>query len=220
MAQTDFDWTDSAIARLRELWDEGHSTAEIGRRMGISKNAIVGKSHRLRLKPRPSPVKALTREQREARDAEMGRRLAASAARKATLPNLTGDTPSPDAQANRNRVAADAEREKRRAVIPRGHNGNFVDVTMNARIEARAKTVPQPVRPVPAPLPAHEPKPASAKPVGRVRPCAWIAGNTDKRDFRTCGEPVEPGTPYCLVHCKICYVNYQPKAALDAGGNP
>ncbi len=27
------------------LWDEGHSTAEIGRRMGVTKNAIVGKAH-------------------------------------------------------------------------------------------------------------------------------------------------------------------------------
>ena len=51
------DWTDEAIARLRALWDEGHSTAEIGRRLGISKNAVVGKAHRLNLPPRPSPIR-------------------------------------------------------------------------------------------------------------------------------------------------------------------
>ena len=49
-------WTDDAIARLRALWDEGHATAEIGRRMGISKNAVVGKAHRLKLSARPSPI--------------------------------------------------------------------------------------------------------------------------------------------------------------------
>ena len=50
------EWTDETIARLRELWAEGHSTAEIGRRMGVSKNAIVGKAHRLNLTARPSPI--------------------------------------------------------------------------------------------------------------------------------------------------------------------
>ena len=51
------DWTDEDIQRLRMLWAEGHSTAEIGRRMGVSKNAIVGKAHRLDLPGRPSPIR-------------------------------------------------------------------------------------------------------------------------------------------------------------------
>jgi GcrA cell cycle regulator len=51
------DWTAEAIERLRALWAEGHSTAEIGRRMGISKNAVVGKAHRLSLPARPSPIR-------------------------------------------------------------------------------------------------------------------------------------------------------------------
>lgn len=51
------DWTEETIARLRALWAEGHSTAEIGRRMGISKNAVVGKAHRLQLAARPSPIR-------------------------------------------------------------------------------------------------------------------------------------------------------------------
>ena len=51
------DWNEAAITRLRELWAERHSTAEIARRMGISKNAVVGKAHRLGLVSRPSPIK-------------------------------------------------------------------------------------------------------------------------------------------------------------------
>ncbi|MBV9117267.1 MAG: GcrA cell cycle regulator, partial [Acetobacteraceae bacterium] len=51
------EWTDEVIARLRALWAEGHSTAEIGRRLGISKNAVVGKAHRLDLAARPSPIR-------------------------------------------------------------------------------------------------------------------------------------------------------------------
>ena len=51
------EWNEETIARLRALWADGFSTAEIGRRMGISKNAVVGKAHRLNLPPRPSPIR-------------------------------------------------------------------------------------------------------------------------------------------------------------------
>ncbi len=51
------EWTTETIACLRALWDEGHSTAEIGRRLGVSKNAVVGKAHRLDLPARPSPIR-------------------------------------------------------------------------------------------------------------------------------------------------------------------
>ncbi len=51
------EWTEEVIARLRALWAEGHSTAEIGRRLNVSKNAVVGKAHRLNLPARPSPIR-------------------------------------------------------------------------------------------------------------------------------------------------------------------
>jgi len=51
------EWNSEAIETLRALWAEGHSTAEIGRRMGVSKNAVVGKAHRLNLPARPSPIR-------------------------------------------------------------------------------------------------------------------------------------------------------------------
>jgi len=51
-------WRDPAVpALLRQFWSEGHTTAEIGRRLGICKNAVVGKAHRLGLTPRPSPIR-------------------------------------------------------------------------------------------------------------------------------------------------------------------
>jgi GcrA cell cycle regulator len=51
------EWTEEKIAELRNLWAEGHSTAEIGRRINVSKNAVVGKAHRLDLPARPSPIR-------------------------------------------------------------------------------------------------------------------------------------------------------------------
>ena len=55
-------WTDEKIDDLKMLWAKGLSTAEIGRELGVSKNAVVGKSHRLGLKPRPSPIAGKTAE--------------------------------------------------------------------------------------------------------------------------------------------------------------
>jgi len=51
------EWTDATVTRLRQLWDDGYSTAEIGRRLGVSKNAVVGKAHRLDLPGRSSPIR-------------------------------------------------------------------------------------------------------------------------------------------------------------------
>ena len=50
-------WTDDRIAKLKKLWSDGLTTGEIGKRLGVSKNAVVGKAHRLELKSRPSPIR-------------------------------------------------------------------------------------------------------------------------------------------------------------------
>jgi len=50
-------WTDERIDELSRLWQAGHSASDIGKRLGVSKNAVVGKAHRLKLPSRPSPIK-------------------------------------------------------------------------------------------------------------------------------------------------------------------
>ena len=50
-------WTPERIAEVTRLWSEGLTTAEIGKMVGVTKNAVVGKAHRLGLPPRPSPIR-------------------------------------------------------------------------------------------------------------------------------------------------------------------
>ena len=50
-------WTSDKIKQLTKLWNKGKSTVEIARELGISKNAVVGKVHRLGLDARPSPIR-------------------------------------------------------------------------------------------------------------------------------------------------------------------
>lgn len=41
---------------LRELWGIGDSTRIIGAKLGVSKNVVIGRAHRLHLPSRPSPI--------------------------------------------------------------------------------------------------------------------------------------------------------------------
>lgn len=50
-------WSPTRIGLLRALWDEGLSASAIGQRLLISKNAVIGKVHRLQLTPRLSPIR-------------------------------------------------------------------------------------------------------------------------------------------------------------------
>jgi len=52
-----FEWTPTRVSTLIALWNEGLSTSLIGNRIGVTKNAVVGKVHRLKLKKRGSPIK-------------------------------------------------------------------------------------------------------------------------------------------------------------------
>ncbi len=51
-------WTDERIERLKELWSKGMTASQIADELGgVSRNAVIGKAHRLGLQSRPSPVR-------------------------------------------------------------------------------------------------------------------------------------------------------------------
>jgi len=53
------DWTEERVALLKECWAEGLSASQIAERLGggTTRNAVIGKAHRLGLAKRPSPIK-------------------------------------------------------------------------------------------------------------------------------------------------------------------
>ena len=57
-------WTEERLAMLRTEWATGAPTAEIGRRMGISKSAVIGKAHRMRLPAREAPANIVKQKSR------------------------------------------------------------------------------------------------------------------------------------------------------------
>ena len=53
-------WTDDKIDKLQRLWGKGLTASQIAKEIGggITRNAVIGKAHRLKLPSRPSPVKS------------------------------------------------------------------------------------------------------------------------------------------------------------------
>ena len=55
-------WTDERVTMLRQLWGEGKTAAEIAKILGgVTRNAVIGKAHRLKLSGRVSPIQQNTR---------------------------------------------------------------------------------------------------------------------------------------------------------------
>ena len=52
------DWTEERTELLKGLWLQGLTASQIAARMGgITRNAVIGKAHRMGLSSRPSPIK-------------------------------------------------------------------------------------------------------------------------------------------------------------------
>jgi GcrA cell cycle regulator len=183
------EWTEESIQRLRALWAEGLSTAEIGRRLGVSKNAVVGKAHRLDLTARPSPIRwdsAGTAPRRRER-----RSPAVPRAEGPTLPPLSSTASSlPPAE------GAAIAPARRPEAPPRP--------SVSATAPTAAKPLPRPVPPPPSP-PRLQQVPAP-RPYGRVVTCCWPLGEPGTKSFHFCDAASVPGKPYCDEHAQLAYV--------------
>lgn len=51
-----FSWTEEAVATLTELWNAGMTASKIAKALGLNRNQVIGKAHRLKLGGRPSPI--------------------------------------------------------------------------------------------------------------------------------------------------------------------
>lgn len=90
-------WTPHTIDALRKLWDMNFSTAAMGDRLGFTKNAVVGKAHRIGLPGKPSPI---------IRDGRAPARIKVQRAAANTLPALASITTEPIIAVARSPVAA------------------------------------------------------------------------------------------------------------------
>lgn len=182
-------WDDATIEQLKALWAQGHSATDIGHRMGgVSKDAIIGKVHRLKLPARRSPitnrVAPWTDQDREQasqmREAgmswtEMAERLGVS--RSLVIARMRAAPARQQLEISGKRLS--------------GPRGVFRGTTL--------PSAPMPVTPLP---------------IGPVAECAYLLN--DRRPWVACGARTVPGKSYCLPHQLICYVPAKPREEVAA----
>ncbi len=218
------EWTDETIARLRDLWSQGLSTAEIGRQLSITKNAVVGKAHRLGLPPRPSPIR-----NRKVTDGEAGtteatpRRKSPSRAKAAepaasdlfadkdATPKSAVDTAAEKSAAPARKapsVAPEAIQPVAQPAVAARPVPAAVKEPVAARREPAVAPKPEP-RVAPSPRPAIPPRFSTAgidRPTRRGPSCCWPIGDPGTPGFHFCGATPLSGKPYCAEHAAIAYV--------------
>jgi len=198
-------WTEERIERLKKMWHDGATASQIADELGgVSRNAVIGKAHRLGLEQRPSPVKP----------GEEKDKKAAAAPAAASRP-----APKPDAPVARPGAAT--------AAAPVVHTPTPQRPPTPADMQFRSIGPGGFVRQGPgdqqAPIPPAPPRRlVPAKPSPEVadktslldlndRICKWPIGHPGEPDFHFCGEQSNPGFPYCVAHCGVAYQAQLPR---------
>lgn len=195
-------WTDERIDRLKSMWEKGLTASQIADELGgVSRNAVIGKAHRLGLKSRPSPVKA---NEGEAKPAPKPK------ARPVEKPAPRAAAPAPE------RSTASAPAAAPVAPRPQSDMPKIVSIGPGGFMRQGPGDQQAPIPPAPPRrLVPAKPSPEIADKTSLLdlsdRVCRWPMGHPGEPDFHFCGEAVNPGFPYCVEHCGRAYQAQLPR---------
>ena len=218
-------WTDERIATLKKMWEGGSTASQIADELGgVSRNAVIGKAHRLGLKARPSPVKANAKKKarrKGARPSRRAKKLGPRARPRTDHGRRTSATPQ--AAASARQLRAGRRRRSRRAIrspCPIVRNDAQDRLGRTRRLPA-----PGPGRPAAADSPGSAAPPGAGQAQsgdrGQDQPARSVAKRSAagrwviraKPIFHFCGTAVNPGFPYCVEHCGRAYQAQLPRGA-------
>ena len=207
-------WTEDRIATLTKMWEGGSTASQIAEELGgVSRNAVIGKAHRLGLKARPSPVKAKEKKTPAAKKKAAApapkpavKKASAPAARPAAkAPERP--TPAPSPTASNQSQPLPNKQEDLPKIVSYGPGGFL----RQGPGDQQAPIPPAPPRRL---VPA-KPSPEIADKTSLLdlndRVCRWPMGHPGEPDFHFCGEKVNPGFPYCVEHCGRAYQAQLPR---------
>ena len=175
-------WTDERVQLLKQLWQDGLSASTIARELGMSitRNAVIGKVHRMGLAGRAkSPNQLPTRP----RDKDV----------QGFVPMMTRTSP----------IGMSGMPCMSGMPVVQGNNAMAIDFA------PMLSAVPV-VAPVPKPQPLmHVVIPETSRVTImelRESMCKWPLGDPMNVDFRYCGAKAPlGGAPYCTTHAQIAY---------------
>jgi GcrA cell cycle regulator len=193
-------WTDERIDRLKELWSKGVTASQIADELGgVSRNAVIGKAHRLGLQSRPSPVKANEPPPTPKPKAE----------RPAPVPKAAAPArPEPVRPAPQTVPAAPAPAEPAQPIVRSIGPGGFV---RQGPGDQQAPIPPAPPRRLVPAKPSAEVADKTSLLDLNERICKWPIGHPGEPDFHFCGKLSNPGFPYCVEHCGVAYQAQLPR---------
>lgn len=211
-------WTEERIATLTKMWEGGATASEIATELGgVSRNAVIGKAHRLGLKARPSPVKANEKKKAAKKKEAAAKPVAAKPKPKPPAPKKAKEPEAPKAAEPADEEAAPANASQpmpdRREDLPKIVSYGPGGFLRQGPGDQQAPIPPAPPRRlVPAkPDPSISDKTSLLDLNDRV--CRWPMGHPGEPDFHFCGEKVNPGFPYCVEHCGRAYQAQLPRGA-------
>ena len=199
-------WTDERIDRLKTMWESGMTASQIADDLGgVSRNAVIGKAHRLGLQSRPSPVKS--------NDAEGASHTPAPRAAPRPAPVAAAPRPAPAPAP----VAAPLAPGTFPPHVPTGPTGaQLRSVGPGGFLRQGPGDQAPPAQP--APPRRLVPAKPSADIAGKTtlldlsdKICKWPLGHPGEPDFHFCGKVVNPGFPYCVAHCGQAYQAQLPR---------
>ena len=176
-------WTDERVETLKKMWNEGQSASQIAKELGgVTRNAVIGKVHRLGLSNRPT-------------DAEV--EAAATAAAKVepeAEPVIAAPDPTPETEAAEDEEAESAPVPARRQIVPAGQP--LPPQPSANEISAEALETVREVEKGSKKLSLME---------LTERTCKWPIGDPAGENFWFCGLGVQAGKPYCEAHVGVAF---------------
>jgi GcrA cell cycle regulator len=213
-------WTDERIATLTKMWESGATASQIADELGgVSRNAVIGKAHRLGLKARPSPVKA-----NEPKPAPRPKDVEAKSAPKAPAARSGAKAHEPQAVDDLESVVGEADNSAAPATpsqplpdpvpnMPRVVSVGPGGFLRQGPGDQQAPIPPAPPRRLVPARPSAEIADKTSLLDLNDRVCRWPMGHPGEPDFHFCGEKVNPTFPYCVEHCGRAYQAQLPRGA-------
>ena len=218
-------WTEERTATLKRMWESGATATEIAKELGdVSRNAVIGKAHRLGLKSRPSPVKSADKKKAAPKAKAAPKKKAAPAPSPAPAPApapAAAKEPAPrpaPAPAPAPGPAAPAAQGQPQQQQPSSSSPRIVSVGPGGFLRQGPGDQQPPIPPAPPRrLVPAKPDPSIADKTSLLdlsdKVCRWPMGHPGEPDFHFCGEAVNPGFPYCVEHCGRAYQAQLPRGS-------